>query len=443
MRYDSVFLVNFYYQKSGYGEKLFFPPLGMGYLSEYLESQGVKTRVLDMGTGKKEEQAEELMSSIIEDFKPALIGVSLNSLCFQDSMKTLSNIRKKYPKIPIVAGGPEVSSKRTALLKKYNFLDYTITREGEKPFSKLCLSEKFENIPGLSWRQGSKVLENPDFPTENLSDFPFPKYKRFELDLYASPESIGILTSRGCPYQCIFCQQSALLGKNWRGRTPESIIEEIKYWKLQGKKVINILDDNFTFNPQRILKLSRLIVQHGLNDMKYIMVGGMRVNQANEENLFALKQMGVKTIPFGIESGSDKVLKFMKKGITAEMADKAINLATSMGFDVKLFLIIGFPVETPEDVQKTFDLALKYPIASARFFSLVPHPDTELMKWLEENNANFLYERDEYMNDFKRFQRIPVFEHSLGMTQQEKIKALNQADKIIEIIENRWKTKFC
>lgn len=439
MRYSSVLLVNFYYPESGYGERLIYPPLGLGYLSEYLESKGIANQVLDMGTGKEMGQAEAFMSQEIERLKPALVGISLNSICFKRSMEILNAIRNKYPEIPIVVGGPDASSKGAELLRRYNFLDYVIIREGEKALAKLCLGEGFEKIPGLSWRRGETLYSNPDMTAEDLSEFPFPRYKKFQLDLYAGLDSIGILTSRGCPYQCIFCQQSALLGKKWRARTPASIVEEIGYWKDQGKKTIYILDDNFALNKQRVLELSNLVVERGLNDIEYTIVGGVRIDQVNEETLLALKRMGVKTIPFGAESGSDRVLKFMKKGITAEMTDKAIALAVSMGFNVKLFFIIGFPTETKEDVQKSFKLALKYPIASVRFFNLFPYPDTALMKWLEENRARFFYQSDEYMNNFKRFQRIPLFENASGMNYQEKLEALNSADRVAKTVEERHK----
>lgn len=440
MRYSSVFLVNFYYPESGYGDRLFYPPLGIGYLSEYLEARGIQTKVLDMGVAGGMDQAEDLMRQNIEKFHPVLIGVSLNSICFRRSIKIISNIHKKYPEIPIVVGGPTASSKGLELLKKYNFLDYVIVREGEKSLYQLCLGEKLENIPGLGWRQGAALYGNPDMPVGDLSEFPSPKYKRFQLDSYGPPpDTIGVLTSRGCPYMCIFCQQSALLGKKWRGRTPEDIVREIYYWKTQGKKVIHILDDNLAMNRQRVLNLVKLIVAKGLNDMKYILIGGLRINQADKEILLALKRMGVKMLSLGVESGSDKILKFIRKGFTSEKADSVIGLATSMGFDVRLFFIIGFPIETMDDVQKSFNLALKYPISSVRFFNLIPYPDTALMSWLEENKAHFFYKSDEYMNDFKRFQRIPIFEHPEGMNYRERFKALNLSDEIIKAVENKHK----
>jgi len=439
MRYKSVFLVNFYYPESGYGERLYYPPLSTGYLSEYLETHGIQTRVLDMGAGYKMEKAEELMFEEIERFNPELIGISLNAICLGRSMETLNKVHNKYPGIPIIVGGPSASSKGLELLKKHSFLNYVIVREGEKPFYQLCSGEKFEKIAGLSWKKGDTLHQNSDIPTQDLSEFPFPKYKRFQLNLYGRPDTIGILTSRGCPYRCIFCQESALLGKKWRGRKPESIIEEISYWKAKGKRKVHILDDNFALDRQRVLGLSKLIFANGLDDMEYTLVAGLRIDQTNKETLLALKRMGVKMLSFGVESGSDKVLRFMRKGFTVKRADQAIALATSLGFEVRLFFIIGFPIETMKDVQKSFDLALKHPIASARFFNLIPYPDTPLMSWLEEHNAHFFYKYDEYMNDFKRFQRIPLFEYPEGMSREERLKALSVADEVIKIIENKYK----
>jgi len=437
MRYESVLLINFYYPESGYGERLFYPPIGLGYLSEYLESFNIRTMVLDMGTGKNMDLAEDFIYQYIDDFNPDMIAISLNSICFLRSVEIIGNVHDIYPNIPIVVGGPHASSKGTKLLKKYDFFNYIIVREGEKALYSLCSGEKFKNISGLCWKKNSIIHQNPDLPSKKISEFPFPRYRRFQLELYGDPEAMGILTSRGCPYKCIFCQQSSLLGKNWRGRTPEDIVNEIRYWKEQGVKKIQIIDDNFAMNQQRVFKISELIVKYGLNDMEYVIVGGLRIDQTNEKVLIALKKMGVKIISFGIESGSNKILKFIRKGATSEQADRLIGLATSMGFDVKLFFILGFPTETMEDVQMSFDLALKHPIASVRFFNLVPYADTPLMKWLEENNVHFNYEYDEYMNNFKRFQRIPIFEHQGGMSLNEKLEALNLADEIVELVEDR------
>lgn len=438
MRYSSVFLVSFYYPESGYGEKLIFPPLGIGYLSEYLKTHDIPHGVLDMGTGKGMDKAEGLMCKYIDEHKPELIAISLNSICFSRSISIINNVHKKYPKIPIVVGGPHASSKGPELLKAYPSLDYVVRREGEHSLFQLCSGEDLENISGLCWRQGPTIHENKTTPSKDLSGFPFPKFEKFQLDQYENPRVVGIITSRGCPYKCAFCQQSSLLGKNWRGKTPDAVVEEIRYWKTRGKDTIHIIDDNFAMDKQRILAISDLIVKEGLDDMDYVIVGGIRINQTDEEKLLALKRMGITVIPFGVESGSDRILKFIRKGITIEQANRVIDLATRMGFHVKLFFIIGFPTETQQEVQMTFDLAMKYPISSVRFFNLFPYPDTHIMDWLTENDAHFFYKFDEYMDDFKRFQRIPLFEcRKDGMNREEKLKALEKADEVVKIVEDR------
>lgn len=438
MKYPFVLLINFYYPESGYGERLLFPPLGLGYLSQYLEEKGVVVNILDMGTGNDMASAYTLVLAKIADVKPDLLGVSLNSICFPQSMEILSNIKKKHPEIPIVVGGPHASSKGTILLNDHVFLDFVIVREGEKPLSELCAGEPIDKIQGLCWRDADGTVSNPDKPSINLSEFPFPRYNKFALNAYGATDAIGILTSRGCPFNCGFCQQSSLLGKKWRGRPVDEIIRELRYWKNKGKKIIHIIDDNFAMNKERVLTLSRRIVEENLNDLNYVLVGGIRINQTDEEVLVSLKEMGVKVIPFGIESGSDRVLKFIKKGMTVSQANKTIDLATRMGFAVKLFFIIGLPTETWAEVQMSFALAQKYPVREVKFFNFIPYRDTPLMDWLEEQNAHFFYPYDEYMSDFKKFQRIPVCQSDEGMSLAEKTKALEKADKISEFIRIRF-----
>ena len=148
MRYESVLLVNFYYPESGYGDKLLFPPLGLGYISEYLETHGIQTDVLDMGTAKKMNQAEHLMFQKIDEYNPKLISISLNSICFPRSISIIKTVLERYPNIPVVIGGPHASSKGSKLIKTYDFLDYVIIREGEKSLYQLCAGDQLEDISG-------------------------------------------------------------------------------------------------------------------------------------------------------------------------------------------------------------------------------------------------------------------------------------------------------
>jgi radical SAM superfamily enzyme YgiQ (UPF0313 family) len=271
-----------------------------------------------------------------------------------------------------------------------------------------------------------------------LDDIAFPTFQNFQLNQYGS-NGIPILTARGCPFLCAFCQQSALLGKKWRGRSAKNVVDEIEYWTKNGVTEFNVMDDLFTFDKSRIHDIEKELKDRKVVGIRMNLIGGVRVKGTDEPLLLSLRNIGVEYLSFGIESGSDKVLKFIKKGMKIKDAHYAVDLATKLGFKVRLFFIIGFPFETLEDVEKSFEFALKYDIYDARFFNLIPYEDTRLMDWLRENDVSFQYQYDEYMNDFREFQSKPVFEINQqdAMTIEEKKYALQRSKEVIAEIQKK------
>jgi len=440
MRFRSVLLVNLYYQESGYGERLNFPPVGLGYMSELLEAENIPHEVVDTGAGHTHAYVLEQIGATGAE----LVGFSLNSVCFPKSYELIRQVRKLFPELRIIVGGPHVSTRKAAILVENTAIDFAIVGEGEIPLARLCKGELLEHIPGLIYRGANgEIFENINY-MEAIENLPFPRYKHFDVkDKYLSG-NMSILTSRGCPFKCIFCQQSSLLGKKWRGRTAENVVQEIRYWYDEGFSTIHILDDNFTLQKKRVLHIADLLTESNMKDLEISLVGGVRVQGTDRELLGALQRIGVRHISFGIESGSDRVLDFIGKGMTVQDADRVISMAVDMGFLVRLFFIIGFPHETLEDVQKSFDLALRHQIYEVRIFNLIPYEDTGIMRWLNENNATLLFPYDEYMSDFKRFQRIPIFDAPVGMSVEEKMRALCMADDIVQQVEQRRNTStFC
>lgn len=433
MRFQSVLLVNLYYQESGYGERLNLPPVGLGYISQYLEAENIAHQVVDTGTGSTHKEVLEE----IRETRPELVGFSLNSICFPKSYDLIRKVRELFPEVRIIVGGPHVSTRKADILVENAAIDFAVIGEGEIPLALLCKGESLDRIPGLIYRgPNSKVLQNPCI-VQPTDDLPFPRYTHFDVKNKYQSGSISIVTSRGCPFKCVFCQQSSLLGKKWRGRSPENVIEEIRYWYDQGFSSIHILDDNFALQKKRVFRIADLLAESSMKGLEISLIGGVRVQDTDRKLLATFQRMGVRYLSFGIESGSDRILDFVGKGITVPDADRAISLAVEMGFLVRLFFIIGFPYETMEDVQKSFDLALRYPIHDVRFFNLIPYEETGIMHWLKENDATLLFPYDEYMSDFKRFQRIPIFDTSVGMSIEEKMKALRMADDIVRQVEQR------
>ena len=433
MRFKKVLLTHLYYKESGYGDALNFPPAGLGYLGQYLEKENIMYDVIDTGTGYTHEDVLDRISI----FRPDLAAFSLTSICYPKSFELIRRIKEIHPDMTIVVGGAHVSTRKTAILAQNEAIDFAIEKEGEIPLSLLCKGELPERIPGLMWRgKGGKINSNAP-QLADISQFPYPKYECFDLLNRYKSGSISIVTSRGCPFKCAFCQQSSLLGKKWRGREAQDVVDEIEYWYNRGFLSIHILDDNFGLDRARFFRIAELLAKKKMNNLKLFLIGGLRIQNMTEDVLVALKKMGVSNLSFGVESGSDKILKFIEKGITVKDVDRVVKIAVDMEFLVRLFFIIGFPYEKMEDVKKTFELALRHRVYEVRFFNLVPYEETKIMSWIEENDAKLLYPYEEYMSNFKRFQRIPIVAAKEGMTLEEKKEALRMADEVVGQVEAR------
>lgn len=436
-RFNKIVLVNFYYPNSGYGTKLNYPPLGIGYIAENLLFNGFNVDIIDMGIGKNMDDGEKLLGDKIIKFNPDIIGFSLNSINIKRSLEIIKYLATLNKDVKILVGGPHASSTPKELLNNNKFIDYVSVHEGEYALRDLMLGLDENQIDGLVFRKNNQIISNPSKTILNIDELKWPKYEKFDLNGYLEKDSIGVITSRGCPYLCGFCQQSSLIGKTWRGRSPIDVVDEIEYWANRNKSSIYLIDDMFLMDKKRVFEISNLICERKLNHLDFISVGGFRINHCDYDTLLALKKMGVKEATFGIESGTDRVLKFIKKNITCEKIEQVIKQACDLGFKVKLFFIIGLPTQTKEEVEESFKLALKFPIYQVRFFNFIPYNDTYLMDWLKENDAEFFYEYDEYMENFKKFQDIPIFEDKEGMTIKEKEEMLAKARTIEKQIEER------
>ena len=428
-----IVLVNVYYAESGYGERLLTPPLGIAYLSEYLTARKVDHHIMDMGLGCTNDQ----IISRVKEFNSSAIGFSINSLCMDKTIDLIKSTKEAVPSLQVIAGGPHVSTLQEALLRECPCIDYGIVGEGEASLFELLRGDPPENIPGLIYRGERGIIRvNQKRITENIDALPFPQFEKCELGSYEDT-SIPLLTSRGCPYKCVFCQQSSLLSKNWRGKSAAYIVEEIEYWIGRGYRTFQILDDNFAYDAKRLKAVQQLFLAHAISAITINIVGGVRVSGMTREKLALLKSIGVEYISFGVESFSDEVLGFIRKGTTTGRIEAVVRLATEMGFKVRLFFIIGFPHETPQSLEDMFAFIQRHPVYQARFFNLVPYQGTALMDWIDAH-GRMLYPYREYMNNFKTYQDIPLFEAEHTMSVQERAKALERARQVAEDVHTRF-----
>ncbi len=287
MKPKKIVLISVYYPESGCGERLEHPPVGIAYLSEYLDQNNIDHDVLDMGLGYNFDQIIDM----IKNLYPEWIGISLNSLRMDMTHSFIKNIKKNLLNSKIVVGGPHVTTNGIKIFDEIPELDYAIIGEGEESLYNLIKNMPESEIRGLIYRdRDGKIINNERRITEDIDNIPFPKFKHFELDKY-DKKVIPIVTSRGCPFKCIFCQQSSLLSKNWRGISAEYFIEAIKYWLSQGYNKLHIVDDNFLYNPNRLEKIVELYEKEKLHNLKLIFMTGLRVNSITIKNLTLLKKL--------------------------------------------------------------------------------------------------------------------------------------------------------
>lgn len=413
---DKVLLIKPMYYGSHYDSK--WLPTGIAYIAEALHNAGIESKIIDMGLGYRLKD----VSRAINEFDPGLIGISMMSFGYTHTYRMIRLIKKSYPHIPIVVGGPHMSTLRDQVLKDCSDIDFGIIREGEETIVELCRKDKpLSEIKGLMSRgsTGDIVYTGDRSFIEDLDKNGFPKYAAVELKKY--PRFVNIVTSRGCPYQCIYCPVNLAIGKNFRMRSAESVVAELRYWYDKGYWEFGIADDNFTIIRKRVIDICEEIKKQGLTGLRISCGNGLRADCVDRELLERMKEAGFYSIAFGVEGGNDKVLNTLRKGETIEAIERAINDSCKLGYKVTLFFLLGSPGEVRADVEDSVRLATKYPVSDVRFYNLIPFPNTELYEWVKNNNyfrkdpIRFISEASHWVND-------PIFETpELPMRERKKL----------------------
>jgi len=425
MRYKKVLLINPSVAGSYLGP--IRPSAGLGYISQFLQANSVEVEVIDMVFGVK---AKHLWDKI-DKFMPEIIGVTVWTYKYKDTYGLIEAIKKKYPDIKVVVGGPHISTLRRDALSECSAIDFGIVLEGENTFLELCQGKDLKEIKGLMHRDKGEVLYNGDREfNSDLDSLPFPRYEKFELNKYFLKE-IMIISSRGCPYDCIYCPVKLAIGRNLRVRSAKNVVDEIEYWYTKNYRRFNFADDNFTFFKERVYEICDEIKKRGLTGLDLRCGNGIRADKVDKELLSRMRETGFNYIGLGVEAGNNRILGILKKGEPIERIEAAISDACSLGYDVTLFFLAGSPGETAADIEDSVRLAEKYPVFEARFYNIIPYPGTELFKWLKEKNL-FLEEPQKYLNEASAFSNKPLFETE-ELPKEERIRIFKNLKKV----ENR------
>ena len=437
MRFPKVLLVSPYYPGRYFGGVR--PPIGIGYIEEYLQLHGVKTSALDMNLGLNE---KHLMRKVEEE-QPDIVGFSVVTYQYRHPYKMCKLIKERWPHIKIVMGGAHVSAREGAVLNESPYFDYAIAGEGEMPMRDLCLDKPLDQIGGLYYRGENGEIKSggPRQYLDNLDSVPFPKYASYPLDKYAG--EIEINTSRGCPFKCIFCAVASVMTYKMRYRSAQSVIEELEYFYHRGIRQFQICDDNFLANRKRVDKILDAIEEKGLKGLVLRCGQGIRADLLTREMLVKMMRAGFKHLGIGVESADDEILKVIKKNETLEEIENGIRLACELDFDVSLLFIVGSPKETMADVKKSMELAKKYPVMKAFFFNLIPFPGTELYEYVHKHNL-LVGPYDELINrpDELKLRSQPFF-WTPEMSIEERVEALKMTQALsFEIQMNTLRRKL-
>jgi len=436
MRYKKVLLLNASYEDNYFDLQ---PELtcGLGYLAEALKSEGIEYDVMDMDLGYSFGDLVERVRS----FKPELIGISLMSLGYKKNYGMIRRIKRNFPSIDLVAGGPHLSVLKEEVLEECKEIDLGVVREGELTMVELCQGEDLEDIKGLLFRKDGEIIYTGDRQfLSDLDSLAFPKYEKFEIEKYPKVRrdrrySIPILTSRGCPYSCTFCSACLSIGKKFRYRSAANVMDEIEYWHQKGEKDFLINDDNFTLLKERVYEICDEIKRRKLSGLKFADNTGVRADRVDKNLLRAMKDVGFWRLTFGVEAGNNRILKNIKKGEKIEAIEKAIKGACEQGFEVELSFLIGSPGETWSDIQDGVDLALRYPISVVEWNHIVPYPKTELYDWLKERGY-LLEDYHEFLNAVSRRRNHPLF-ITPELSSEERKKAWKCTRKIMRKVTVR------
>jgi len=402
------------------------PTPSFGYLGEILGRYGFEWQVLDLRLGGGIEDVR----AAIEQFRPDVIGYTFQFTIGAHRCAQFLHEIAALTDLPILIGGAHLTLRGHNILEDVPFVHAAVVKEGEYPLLAIMKGVPLEKVPNLWRREGERVLANPVLRyNAELDALPWPRYPNYDLSRFAYDGQISILTSRGCPYQCTFCSVALTQGRQFRRRSPENVVEEIRYWYERGVRQFDFIDDVLTVNQKRFHRLLDLLLDERFEDVTFSCTQGMRADACGIDLLEKMKRVGFTFLGFGVESGSNRILELLKKGETVEELDEGIRNACSLGFDVGLFFIIGSPTETVEDVERSFEFALRHPVSFLQFHVSLPYPGTELARWVDDNSRWYV-EPKEYLQNFSYYHGVIAYDNK-GMTYRQQARMLRRAFAIM------------
>jgi anaerobic magnesium-protoporphyrin IX monomethyl ester cyclase len=376
------------------------PPLGLVYVAAALEKAGFHVEILDNYHLQKSTEDIKLQ---IKRLEPEIVGITCGSVTYQRSIETAKAVKEALPSCKVVVGGWHPSYMPESMLQ-HPEVDYVVMGEGERAMVELANNitegedkSAIAKISGIAYRHKGKTVKTPSTFIQDLDQIPFPAWhllpmRHYDRTIeYLSVRPVDVMNViRGCPYNCAYCETKKLGGPRVRAFSPPRVVEEINHLiQNYGSKGVYFIGDNFTINKKRTVELCNLIKKEKL-DIEWAC--DTRADLISRELLKEMKNAGCRTIFFGVESGSPRILEKLNKGITRQQFVHAFKLCKEEGIRIAGSFMLGIPGETVKEMEATFKFAKKLDPDWCTFEIFIACPDSDLYQEVMQNG---LYDRVE------------------------------------------------
>ncbi len=421
--------------------KVVQPPLGLAYLAAVLENEGFSIKIVDSPLQGYEQETRlgdgryryglniEQIVEQVKEFSPFIVGISCSFSTLFDTVCEISRAIKKHDsKIKICVGGAHASAVPEEVIGREE-VDFVIIGEGEFRFKGLVRAlregKDFSEIDGLGYKENGKPKINPvKGYIQNLDNLPLPARHLLNMEKYfeihrpqgysiRSKRGTTIVTSRGCPADCIFCSIHCVWGNKFRARSPGHVIKEIEHLieRYQIEELI-FEDDNLTFDIERAEKIFTLMIDKKLN-LHWKAPNGIAVWRLNERLICRMRESGCYQLSFAIESGNEYVLhEIIRKPLDLNKVRNLIRIAKANDILVEGFFVFGFPGESFRQMKDGFDFALSSGLDRAIFLIATPYPGTKLYEICRKEGH--LVKNYDYKNLITRKANIETPEFTSG-----------------------------
>lgn len=367
------------------------PPIGLLSIAAHLETKGIEVEILDCygAPATVERHAADIISR-----RPDAVGFSCTTSSFLEGYAIAERVKELNPDLRIVFGGAHACSVGPSLLDAFPAVDYLVIGEGELTFAELLGSgfRNVESIPGVGYRlDGKGTLSAVRENIPELDSLPFPAWRRlpgfprrYNLPLFSYPRApnTSVISSRGCPYQCSYCDRS-VFSRGFRFNSPDYIVEHLRLLHLDfGIRHVFFYDDLFTFDRNRVERFCLLMEQKRV-PVTYNCIA--RLEHVDRELVALLKRSGCWQVNFGIESGDPEIVARHRKLYQLERVREKLAMVRESGMRVKGLFMMGFPGETEQSIRRTIDFAVSLPLDEVNVTKFTPFPGAPAFATIREH----------------------------------------------------------